>query len=157
MEIRQLQFIDSVNVWNDRLAFALFDKLHPLWEHFNQFSLFFRVYCLHDELSILGKEKEASTLTSLVVLLSLICFENLVSVVLWIKTLDDINIFNPISLSDIFENFWRITLNFYLNLNFVELCQLRLYLIRCCLSCEIFIISFICWPFLFTLSFLKLE
>jgi hypothetical protein len=49
-----------------------------------------------DVVSILRKEEETSTLASVVVFLASVCFENLISVCLGIKRLDNVKLRQPI-------------------------------------------------------------
>jgi hypothetical protein len=69
-------------------------------------------YSFYYETSILGKEEEASTFAAIVVLLTPVCFENLVTISAGLKRIDEALFVNAIFKSQVFEDVWRINDNF---------------------------------------------
>ena len=69
-------------------------------------------YGFDNKTSILCKEKEASTFATIVMLLTPVCFENLVAISAGLKRIDEALLVNAIFKSQIFEDVGRINDNF---------------------------------------------
>jgi hypothetical protein len=67
----------------------------------------------------LGKEEKASTLASIIVFLTLVCFKNLISIVFRVKRLDDLIISDSINKPDIFE--YLLSVGFHLDVDLYSL------------------------------------
>ena len=69
-------------------------------------------YSFDNEAAILCKEKEATTFATIVMLLTPVCFENLVTISAGFKRIDEALFVDAIFKSQVFEDVWRINDNF---------------------------------------------
>ena len=117
-----LNLINTINSCHNRWLWPSRDKVYHFRKQIKQKTLLFLRHRFDNKSSVLSKEEKTSTASSFSAFISLICFENLISIIVRMQWFDYWRLINIIHRSYITKHCRSIWSHLNLSFNLLKLC-----------------------------------